>query len=309
MAKIVAIWRMITVTRNPFAVLSLKMSKIRRSVTFRNKSTYCLTYPQFRVFRDNFAYLTKYNVTQLNDDTFRIVDTRSEVTSSYAILPMIFDLMTEFALHRENGLYHLKNNEMELFGSLSILYCIQEIRRGDYACDCKGKVVLDVGGFEGESAVYFWSKGAKKVIIYEPVLVHLELINKNVKLNHIEAEIHNSGIGEKDGTKIIQYSEKDSGFGLLDEGPNRLEIKITEVSKVIEESGAEIAKFDCEGAEECLVNVPVEILQKVDYYMIEVHSPSIRRNILGKFEQAGFKLERERTISGQYSILALRRTV
>ncbi len=308
MAKIGVIWRMLTVTRNPLAVLSLKRSKIRRPVTFKNKSTYCLTYPQYRVFRDNFAFLKKYIVTQLDDDTFRIVDERSDVTSSYAILPMIFDLMAPFAVHQENGLYHLKNSEIELFGSLAILYCIQEIRRGDYVCDCKGKVVLDVGGFEGESAAYFWSKGAKKVIIYEPVGEHIEVIKKNVELNHIDAEIHNSGIGDKDGTKIIHYGEKDPGFGLLDEGPNHIEIKITDVSKVIAESGAEIAKFDCEGAEECLANVPAEILQKVAYYMIEVHSPEIRRIILRKFEQAIFKIDRERAISEQYSILAFKRT-
>jgi hypothetical protein len=30
----------------------------------------------------------------------------------------------------------------------------------------------------------------------------------------------------------------------------------------------------------CLVNVPTEILRKIGFYMIEVHSPEIRRTIL-----------------------------
>jgi FkbM family methyltransferase len=139
-----------------------------------------------------------------------------------------------------------------------MLLCIQELRTGEYECDCKDKVVLDVGGFEGESAAYFWIKGAKKIIIYEPVTTHVEFIKENVMLNHIKAEIHQSGIGNQDGTQIIQYNKTDPGFGILSKGPNRIEIKIKDISKVIEESGAEIAKFDCEGSEEYLVDVPAE---------------------------------------------------
>ena len=74
-----------------------------------------------------------------------------------------------------------------------MLVCIQEQMTGEYECDCRGKVVLDVGGFEGESAVYFWQKGAKKIIVYEPLVEHVEYIDRNVKLNRIDAEIHPSG--------------------------------------------------------------------------------------------------------------------
>ena len=190
-----------------------------------------------------------------------------------------------------------------------MLDCLQELRRGDYEYNYKGKVVLDVGGFEGESAAYFWSKGAKKIIIYEPLEEHVEVIKKNVIQNHIEAEIHQSGIGKQDGTQTIQFSTTNPGFGILSEGPNQIEIKVKDISKVIEESGAEIAKFDCEGAEEFLVTVPTETLRKIAYYIIEVHSPEIRKNILEKFEQAGFTLEGEKSKSTQYSVVALERKV
>jgi FkbM family methyltransferase len=308
MGKLKAAWRMFTVTPNPLTGILLKMGYGRRNVTFRNvKGTFCLTYPQFRVFRENYHCLPKYQVTQLSDDTFRVEDKHSLVTCPSEILPLIFDLMVEFSINQENGFYHLKNPKMELYGSLSILYCIQEIRRGDYKYDYNGKVVLDVGGFEGESATYFWSLGAKKVIIYEPVPEHLPSINRNITLNHVNAELHNSGIGSKDGTRTIQYSRTNPGFGLLQEGPNNLEIKISDVSKVISKSSADVAKFDCEGAEIYLADVQDQVLRKISYYIIEVHSGQIREKILNKFAAAGFSLEKEVVISSQYSMLKLKR--
>ncbi len=308
MVKLRVIWRTISVTRNPLAALSLKNSKNRKSITFRNNLTYCLTWPQFRVFRDNYPLLTKYTITQIESDLFKISDKRSEVFCSYGLLPVIFDLMEDFAINKEKGVFHLKNEKLELFGSSAMLVCIHELRTGEYECDYKDKVVLDIGGFEGESAVYFWLKGAKKVIIYEPVATHVELIKKNVMLNNVEAEIHQKGIGNKNGTQIIHYNETDPGFGILCKGPNYIEIKISEVSKVIEESGAEIAKFDCEGAEEYIVGVPVEILKKIAYYIIEVHSHEIRRVVLEKFINAGFILEKEIPKPDQFSVLAFKRT-
>lgn len=307
MAKLSIIWRTLTVARNPFVVFSMKRGKTRKPVTFRNGSTYCLTWPQFRSFRDNYQFLPKYSITQLEDDLFKISDKRSEVVCAAGLFPIMFDLMQDFTVHREKDVFHLKNEKLELVGSLAMLVCIQELRTGEYECDCKDKVVLDVGGFEGESAAYFWIEGAKKIIIYEPVATHIEFIKKNIMLNHVEAEIHQSGIGNQDGTQIIQYNETDPGFGILSKGAKSVEIKITDVSKVIGKSGAEIGKFDCEGAEENLVGVQAEILQRIPYYIIEVHSLEIRRAILEKFQSAGFTLEKEIPKLGQFSIMIFKR--
>ena len=308
MGKINVIWQMLTITRNPFTGLYLKISKTRKPVTFRkHKSTYHLTYPQYRIFRENYPFLLKYRITQLTDDTFKIQNQTNEVTCPSELIPMILDLMKDYSIHQENQMFHLKDKKMEVFGSVGMLYCLQEIRRGDYNYEYKDKVVLDVGGFEGESAVYFWSKGAKKVIVYEPVTEHIETIRKNMALNQIEAEIHNSGVGPKNGTKMIQYSRTDPGFGLFEEGKNKVQIRINDISKVIAKSGADIAKFDCEGAEIHLIDVSEEILRKVSYYIIEVHSPEIRQKIVEKFEHAGFELENERIFSEQYAMVYLKK--
>jgi len=50
----------------------------------------------------------------------------------------------------------------------------------------------------------------------------------------------------------------------------------------------------------------VEILKKIDYYLVEVHSQEVKEAILKKFTEAGFELEQERCKS-KFSILRFKR--
>jgi FkbM family methyltransferase len=187
----------------------------------------------------------------------------------------------------------MSSEKIKLVGPLDALHVyFLECENGVYDYDYNNKVVLDVGGFCGETAVFFSSRGAKKIIIYEPVLAHHELIRKNMALNGIEAELHEEGIGEKDESKIISYESANCAFGSLSAGKNRLKVKLKSVTKVIEESRADVGKFDCEGAEVSLVKVPKEILRNITFYMIETHRPEIRRAIMEKFSRVGFKSAR-----------------
>jgi FkbM family methyltransferase len=159
-----------------------------------------------------------------------------------------------------------------------------DLLNGDYDCDCKGKVVLDVGGgLQGESAVFFHRMGAKKVIIYEPIPVYLELIRRNISNNGVNAEFHSAGIGNIDGTQMLRYEKR------LCE----MEVRIKAAESVITESDADIAKFDCEGAEASLVNVHNEVLRRIQLYIIEVHGREVRSAIIRKFNEAGYILKKE----------------
>ncbi len=308
MSKLNTIWKTLTVTKNPFVVLLMKHDKSRKSITFRNGLTFSLIWPQFRTLRDIYPLLTKNCVTQINEDLFKIKDQRSEVVCNYQLLPIICNLMKDFSVNRTGeDTFYVKKENFQAIGSKEMLFCVQEQQAGEYECDCQNKVVLDIGGFEGESAVYFWSKKAKKIIIYEPVTQHLPLIEKNIRLNNINAELHPTGIGNKNGTVAIEYNLTDPGFGFLSKGLRSMEIEVRDVSEVIEESEAEIAKFDCEGAEESLLGVTNEILRRIDYYIIEAHSQKIRTAILTKFQNASFTLEKETAKPFQFWVLVFKR--
>jgi len=309
MVKLSILWKTLTITKNPFSGLSLKRSNTRKALTFKNGCTYRLTWPQFRYFRDSYQLFTKYTLAQLDNDSFKLENEKGSIICSAQLLPLICDLMQDYTIRQEKeGLYDLKNEKVELIGSSDMLVCIQELRTGEYECDCQDKVVLDVGGFEGESAVYFWQKGAKKIIIYEPLAEHVEYIKRNIALNHINGEIHQTGIGKENGKVTIHYHRMDPGFGLHSKGDNSVEIELTDVSRVIEQSGADIGKFDCESAEQYLVDVPASILQKIPYYIIEVHSREIHRSILNKFESIGFVLQKEVPKHSNFSVLIFQKT-
>lgn len=70
-------------------------------------------------------------------------------------------------------------------------------------------------------------------------------------------------------------------------------IKIRNLPRVLEESHADIAKIDCEGAEMSLVHVPLEILKRIGYYIVDVHTENIKAAVLGKFKEAGFEVVME----------------
>lgn len=124
--------------------------------------------------------------------------------------------------------------------------------------------------------------GASQVIVYEPVITHHSFIKQNLLINNVKADLHEEGIGNRNGTQIIHYDLANLGFGILSGGLREMEIRIRNVTDVLEESHADIAKLDCEGAEESLIHVPIKTLRKIDLYIIEVHTAKIRLAIMGK---------------------------
>jgi FkbM family methyltransferase len=259
MVTIKGIVRTLSIVKNPFAIVTLKLSKKPSKITFPNGEVFRVTWSQFRSLRDCYAIVKNCQIQQISDYTFKIT------TDNY-----------------------------QLIGSRALIDIVFEMESGAYEYDYQDKVVLDIGGFEGETATFFWSKGAKKIVIYEPVLEHYSAICENVRLNKINAEVHSYGIGDEDGERDVAYDKTDLGFGLETEGsPNRLKIKIKDVSKVIVESGADVAKIDCEGAEISLVRCTKETLKKLEYVMIEFHSCQIRQQLIDKFKSSGFVVYRD----------------
>jgi FkbM family methyltransferase len=249
-----------SILKNPFAILSLKLRKKPSKVTFSNGTVFQITWPQFRSLRDSYELVKKYRLQQISDEIFKITI-----------------------------------NSYQLIGSQTLMHTMEEMGSGVYEYNYQDKVVLDIGGFEGDSAVFFWSKGAKKIVIYEPVLEHHPYIHENIRLNNINAEVHAKGIGTKDDEIVVTYDKADNCFGLKTKkttNKNKMKIKIKNVTHAIVESGADIAKIDCEGAEIALITVSNEILRKLEYIIIEVHTTQIRQQLIEKFKSAGFTMDR-----------------
>ena len=160
------------------------------------------------------------------------------------------------------------------------------------ALDFKGKVVLDVGGYIGDSAVLFHHLGAEKIIIYEPVKEHLPLIMKNIELNHINAEVKNLGVGESKGVLEVPFRNLDLRFGLAGtntENWEKRDIVLEDVKTVILESHADIAKFNCEGCEEAILGLDCDTMRTIPAWVLEIHGERLEKQLLEKFNDAGFE--------------------
>jgi FkbM family methyltransferase len=190
--------------------------------------------------------------------------------------------------------YHLKTSDLELFGPREILHVILcECQSGLYEFDYSGKTVLDIGGFCGETAAYFSSKKAQKVVVYEPCKDHYHYIKTNTQLNNVNLELHQSGIGEVDGEILVNYNEGGLSFTRNETGQNKTTIRIENIFDVLSQSKADVAKIDCEGAEISLTKVAPEILGLIPVYFVETHTEEIEKAVTEKFMQSGFKVARQ----------------
>jgi FkbM family methyltransferase len=296
MVSLTRLTRTITTTKNfPTILLSRQNSK-RVPTKFRNGFTFDLTWSQFVLLRDNYSAMKRFSVQQVTDDLFRINNDKLDYTGSIHDISLILKVKSICQIEQiEKETFRIKNDQFDLVGSYvssGLFFLVNEFLKGDYACNCYDKIVLDVGGFQGETAVFFSLIGAKKVLIYEPVSEHHKFIQRNIERNNVNAEIHDEGIGEANEVKSINYEKTTVGLGFSDTGSKKMQVKIRSASEVIESSGAEIAKFDCEGGEKSLVGVPSSILRKVRLYIIETHSSSIKKALIQKFLDSGFDMTR-----------------
>jgi FkbM family methyltransferase len=159
----------------------------------------------------------------------------------------------------------------------------------------KEKNILDIGGLNGESSIYFIKeKKVKKVFVYEPIEKNYEYLLENLKNNSVNNVFsYNIGVSNKNGNEIInsEYPPGSWGFGLPG---NKYSVKINVESwdTILEKHKKDniyLAKVDCEGGERYLVEANKELIKTIPHWVIETHSKKIKENIIELFESLGYK--------------------
>jgi len=129
--------------------------------------------------------------------------------------------------------------------------------------DYKNKLVLDIGGANGDTAGYFLEKGARIVIAID---CNPELIQQ-CKGNSKEFNLPIVCICMR-----IDSSEK--------------------WVQILQMFQPELVKVDCEGCEIYLKDVPSEIISLVPEFLIETHSDEIQNILTSKFRENGYEILR-----------------
>lgn len=165
-----------------------------------------------------------------------------------------------------------------------------------YNCNFNNKVVLDIGGYIGDTAKFALKKGAKKVIIYEPLPSNVQCISFNLQEEYSKIKLFQKAIGKETGflTLYSGFEEGNPAFGLKEEEARyqvqcEAETFTSILKNTLLKENIDIAKVDCEGGEQFLIDVNGEILRRVKFWIIETHSLEVYQAIKKKFIENGFR--------------------
>lgn len=195
--------------------------------------------------------------------------------------------------------------------------------RKDYGEDFSGQTVVDIGAYNGDSAVYFALQGAKRVIALEPYPPSFTLAQENIQRMGLTDRITlvAAALGPESGQAQFRVSPAEPDANSL-QPPNTplqkliaytetVDVPVLSLPELRQRFGLEeidFLKLDCEGCEFALIEkLPLEELQRVRVWHIEYHArpePLIRR-----LSEAGFAVEKrlDRGVLGY--LLARRREV
>ena len=169
-----------------------------------------------------------------------------------------------------------------------------------YKADVKNKVVIDVGAYRGESAIYFALQGAKKVVALEPDEENYELALMNVKENELEDRVLllNKAVADKEGVVNLYRYSYPSPHGSTD--PSNIpasayktvvkQVEAITLDKVIKIAGERIGllKLDCEGCEYSVLN-SFSNYDMIDNIILEYHNGL--QNLPSLLKSQGFEVE------------------
>ena len=139
------------------------------------------------------------------------------------------------------------------------------------------RVVVDVGAFVGDSAIYFALKGAKRVIAIEPHPGAYAEMLENIRLNNLEGVIVplNAGLAGKPGRiRVGGVSEEETGQ--VYHRPSEVgEVDAITLGEIVEKYGigeGAVLKMDCEGCEYDVILNDYEHVRLFDEILFEYHA-------------------------------------
>jgi len=165
--------------------------------------------------------------------------------------------------------------------------------------DVHNGTVIDIGAFIGDTAIYFASRGAKKIVAFEPAPPLYRIAIKNVRMNKMDnvISIRNEAVGERYDEVTLKYKKSwPGGSSLLNTGSSvqnvvYYPVKMVPFSDIVYELGyVDLVKVDCEGYEhKIFLNAYVSgSLKNVENIIVEVHGNP--NNIISLLKKSSYKI-------------------
>lgn len=156
-----------------------------------------------------------------------------------------------------------------------------------YSSFFEGKVILDVGMSNADSAIYFAKNGALLVIGLEPSPDSFALATENVKINNLQKVIIplNVALASRSGMADFLVSSRETNGDRLDgvslqsfKYDSKIDVRTTTIDNLVQEfelSRIDLLKMDCEGCEhDALLNLNSGALDRISEIIAETHGSS-----------------------------------
>ena len=155
--------------------------------------------------------------------------------------------------------------------------------------DVKDSVVIDIGAYVGDTAIFFAKEGARKIVAYEPNPTCAQLATKNVILNGYSEKIvvENSAVGAEDG-----FLELNDDFKV---SSKKFRVKKVSINSLLDQMGSiDLLKMDCEGAEWEIIDKMIanSLFEKINKIIMEVHGTNKNIDMKKVLKDADFDIKK-----------------
>lgn len=213
----------------------------------------------------------------------------------------------------EEDIYRWDFGAKQVFGNYTQLHGLRGEYLDDlfeelYKHDYKGKKIVDIGGFVGDSALFFLSKGAEKVVIYEPIVKNLKSLRYNLKGYEDRIECYQEALAAKNEmfTMSSGQPEGSSSFG-VEAGNFSAECMGVTISSILERhQPIDAIKVDCEGGEVHLLDLSDTEIRSVSFWMVETHTQELYHKITKRFSESGFVNTYDKSLTPEVNLLHFR---
>jgi len=186
-----------------------------------------------------------------------------------------YDMVNRFWFNYGIRFRHMYRSILEIFG------------RGEYASlDVKDKVIIDIGAYIGDSAIYFALKGAKRVIAVEPHPGAFAEMLENINLNTMGNMIIpvNAGLASRSGKVCVENVDNNNTL-VTYHGPGVCinAVPAVTLGELISRFGVDpgnaVLKMDCEGCEFDVIFNDYEHIRMFKELIFEYHSYIVNKPV------------------------------
>lgn len=149
-----------------------------------------------------------------------------------------------------------KNYRLDGLDDLCAQELHAEIYKMRYVYPESGDIVLDIGGYKGDSAIFFADSVTQKgkVFVFEPIIQNYKKLVDNINLNNLADVIIpiNKGLSDKPTTMRATSSKSGAPWAFLSESEGNEVVKVTTIDDFVERKALkklDFIKIDVEGFE------------------------------------------------------------